>query len=69
LRVAKCFLHERQYVMVGESRVAASLVLNEVLLEIFEKTPHIVAVNRPQEVRTAKEAIRVKIDLMASEVL
>jgi ribose 5-phosphate isomerase len=63
LRVAKCFLHERQYVMVGESRVVASLILNEVPLEIFEKTLHIVVANLPQE------AIRVKIDLMAFEVL
>jgi len=55
--------------MVGESRVVASLVLNEVPREIFEKTPHIVAATLPQEVRTAKGAIRVKIDLMASEVL
>ena len=69
MRVAKCFLHERQYVMVGESRLVASLVLNEVPLEIFERTPHNVAANLPQEVRTVKEAIRVKIDLMAFEVL
>ena len=55
--------------MVGESRVVVSLVLNEVPMEIFEKTRHIVAANRPPEVRTAKEAIRVKIDLMAFEVL
>jgi hypothetical protein len=49
--------------MVGESRVVASLILNEVPLEIFEKTLHIVVANLPQE------AIRVKIDLMAFEVL
>jgi hypothetical protein len=55
--------------MVGERQVVASLVWNEVPREIFEKTPHIVAANRPPEVRTVKEAIRVKIDLMAFEVL
>jgi hypothetical protein len=43
--------------MVGESRVVASLVLNEVPLEILEKTPYIVVANLLQEVSTAKQAI------------